>query len=117
MEAIRALQYEGTRGEIAKGFKEQGNEMVKAKMWRDAKEFYIKGLAVLTGPNKWEEGEDPVAERQKEKALEEACYVNRALCNLELSALLLSYMSITLMINIQQKIIDLLPSTVQPLYD
>ena len=59
--------------------------MTKVKMWADAKEFYTKGIAVLTGPNKWEEGEDPETERKKEKALEEACYVNRALCNLELS--------------------------------
>jgi len=59
--------------------------MVKAKMWADAKEFYNKGIAVLTSTKKWEEGADAEEGRQKEKALEEACYVNRALCNLELS--------------------------------
>lgn len=88
LEAIRALQYEGTKAEIAQGFKEQGNEMVKAKMWRDAKEFYTKAVAVLTAKgadNKWEKGEDPDLEAKKEKQLEEQIYVNRALCNLELS--------------------------------
>jgi hypothetical protein len=61
--------------------------MVRAKMWRDAKEFYIKGLTVLTvkgGDDKWEKGEDPELEAKKEKELEEQIYVNRALCNLEL---------------------------------
>src|SRR5271163_5015772 len=87
LEAIRALQYEGTKAEIAQSFKEQGNEMVKAKMWRDAKEFYTKGVAVLTAKgadDKWEKGEDPELEAKKEKELEEQIYVNRALCNLEL---------------------------------
>jgi hypothetical protein len=88
LEAIRALQYEGTKAQIAQSFKEQGNEMVKAKMWRDAKEFYTKGVAVLTAKgadDKWEKGEDPELEAKKEKQLEEQIYVNRALCNLELS--------------------------------
>ena len=88
LEAIRALQYEGTKAEITQSFKEQGNEMAKAKMWRDAKEFYTKGVAVLTAKgadDKWEKGEDPELEAKKEKELEEQIYVNRALCNLELS--------------------------------
>ena len=87
LEAIQALQYEGTKAEIAQGFKEQGNEMVKAKMWRDAKEFYTKGLAVLTAKgadDKWEKPEDPELEAEQEKQLEEQIYVNRALSNLEL---------------------------------
>jgi hypothetical protein len=61
--------------------------MVRTKMWRDAKEFYTKGLAVLTAKgtdDKWEKGEDPELEAKKEKELEEQIYVNRALCNLEL---------------------------------
>lgn len=81
------MQYEGTKAEIAKGFKEQGNEMVKAKQWKDAKEFYTKGIAVLTtkgADDKWEKGEEPELEAKKEKELEEQIYVNRALCNLEL---------------------------------
>lgn len=82
------MQYEGTKAEIAQGFKEQGNEMVKMKKWSDAKEFYTKGIAVLTARDandKWEKGEDPEEESKKQKALEEQIYVNRALCNLELS--------------------------------
>jgi hypothetical protein len=88
LEALQALQYEGTKAEIAQGFKEQGNEMVKAKMWRDAKEFYTKGIVVLTAKgadDKWEKGEDPELQAKKERELEEQIYVNRALCHLELS--------------------------------
>ena len=70
--------------------------MVKAKRWQDAKEFYTKGLAMLSPkervslkashrvehPSSKADGEE---DRRKERELEEACYVNRALCNLELS--------------------------------
>ena len=97
LEALRALQYEGTPAEIAQGFKEQGNEVVKLKRWNDGKEFYTKGLAVLAERRKarllgssYVPGEEPSiaedrAEIGKQKELEEACFVNRALCNLELS--------------------------------
>lgn len=89
LEAIRALQYEGTKAEIARNFKEQGNEMVKEKRWSDAKEFYTKGIAVLTDntPHKYDRGEDVEAEMREERELEESIYANRALCNLELSML------------------------------
>ena len=79
IEAIKALQYEGTPAENALNFKEQGNEMVKEKRWKDAKEFYTKGLATL---NK-KIGKD-AEDEQQEKAVEEACLINRALCNLNL---------------------------------
>jgi hypothetical protein len=81
------LQYEGTKGEIAQGFKERGNEMVKEKAWRDANEFYTKGIALLTDKavDRWEKADDLEAEAKKERDLEEQIYVNRALCNLELS--------------------------------
>ncbi len=97
LDALRALQYEGTPAEIAQGFKEQGNEVVKLKRWKDGKEFYTKGLAVLAQRKKArllessnEVGENPPvaedeAEIRKQRELEEACFVNRALCNLELS--------------------------------
>ena len=97
LDALRALQYEGTPAEIAQGFKEQGNEVVKVKRWKDGKEFYSKGLAVLAQRKKarllqssGEVGEEPSvvedeAEIGKQRELEEACFVNRALCNLELS--------------------------------
>ena len=86
MDAIRALQYEGTKVEIAQGFKERGNEMVKAKMWQDAKEFYTKAIAVLTDKSghQWEQEEDPEV-AVKERELTEQCYTNRALCHLKLS--------------------------------
>jgi len=88
LDAIRALQYEGTKVEIAQGFKEQGNEMVKARMWSDAKEFYTKGIAVLTdkSKDKWERDEDVELEAKKERELQEQSYTNRALCHLELSS-------------------------------
>ncbi|MCJ1418368.1 hypothetical protein MMC32_004715 [Xylographa parallela] len=83
MEAIRALMYEGTRAEVAEGFREQGNEMAKAKKWADGKEFYTKGLAALRVERK--EG-DPKGEEEdkREMTVKEACLVNRALCHLEM---------------------------------
>lgn len=95
---MRALQYEGTPAENAQGFKEQGNDMAKAKKWKDAKEFYTKGLAVLSPNGKassklsqaaedMPSRADQEAEMRKETEIEEACYVNRALCNMELSTL------------------------------
>ena len=87
LDAIRALQYEGTKTEIAQGFKERGNEMVKGRFWRDAKEFYTRAIIVLRDKTKekWEMVEDPDLEVKKENELEEQCLTNRALCHLELS--------------------------------
>lgn len=95
LEALKALAYEGTRGEVAGNFREQGNEFARAKRWSDAKEFYDKALAALKGPLNPPNEEGPAdkeivevneeEERKKELAIEEACYVNRALCNLEKS--------------------------------
>ena len=113
LEALKALAYEGTRLEVATNFREQGNECARAKQWSDAREFYSKALSALSGHFQSEEepeidlgvggpssepgkivGElndeddlelDRSEEERKEKAIEEACYVNRALCNLELS--------------------------------
>jgi hypothetical protein len=98
LEALRAIAYEGTRYEIAENFRQQGNECARAKQWTDAKEFYDKAIAALKGP---QSKPDPDAEAQggkvieveldeeeeakKEKVTEEACYINRALCNLEKS--------------------------------
>ncbi|KAL8894088.1 MAG: hypothetical protein Q9192_004629, partial [Flavoplaca navasiana] len=97
LEALRALQYEGTKAEIALGFKDRGNEMVGEKRWGDAREFYTKGIAALKRDSEAQtqgkggdeggaekEGHGEEEEREKERKIEEACYVNRALCNLEL---------------------------------
>ncbi|RMZ88587.1 hypothetical protein DV736_g4183, partial [Chaetothyriales sp. CBS 134916] len=93
VDAFRALQYEGTKAEVVQGFKNQGNEAIKEKRWKDAKEFYTKGIAVLTAKEgKWDEPEDAAAEAQQLKVLKEQVYVNRALCNLELK----NYRSTTL---------------------
>ena len=91
IEAMRALQYEGTRLEVAQGFKDEGNEQAKAKSWKDGREFYTKAIAALTGKVKIEADpedlpkteEERIEEGKKEMALLEVCYVNRALCQLE----------------------------------
>lgn len=86
LEALRALAYEGTRAEVAQNFREQGNDLAKVKRWTDAKEYYDKALAALKAPRKEQELseiDDEEAELKKEKDIAEACYINRALCNLE----------------------------------
>lgn len=93
LDALKALAYEGTRVEIAGGFKERGNECAKAKQWVDARAFYGQALAALKAvavevPDMdlgAEEERDEEADKIKEAEIEEACHVNRALCNLELS--------------------------------
>lgn len=87
LEALRALQYEGTKSEAAQNFKEQGNECVQVKHWIDAREFYNKGIAVLQDKNeaRWEKPEDLAQEQKKRFLLSEQLYSNRARCNLELS--------------------------------
>jgi hypothetical protein len=100
LEALKAIAYEGTRYEIAENFRQQGNECARAKQWADAKEFYDKAIAALKGPQSKPDPEadaeggkvievelDEEEEAKKEKVVEEACYVNRALCNLEKSKL------------------------------
>jgi len=124
LEALRALQYEGTPAEIALDFKERGNEMVQIKRWGDGKEFYTKGIAVLTQKktaktNGSREGGDADTdceeEWRKENQIEEACYVNRALCNLELST---AFSTVRVLYNsnipYMQIIIDPRPSTPHP---
>lgn len=95
LEALKALAYEGTKAEIAENFRQQGNECARGKQWTDAKEFYDKAIAALKAPKKTLDPEDGPQvieveideedEAKKEKVIEEACYINRALCNLEKS--------------------------------
>lgn len=88
LDAIQALQNEGTRGDVAQNFREQGNEAAKEKRWADAKEFYTKAIAVLLAKeDKWDKPEDQKEEDKLRRQVEEAAYINRALCNLELSML------------------------------
>ncbi|KAK4955332.1 HSP70/90 co-chaperone [Elasticomyces elasticus] len=90
LQAIRAIAYEGTRAEVAGNFRTQGNECVKTKQWSDARTFYAKALAALKAPREAAPKDSDVAEldeeveEKKERALEEACYANRALCHLEM---------------------------------
>lgn len=97
VEALKSMAYEGTRDQIAENFKNQGNEAVAEKRWLDAREFYSKAVAALKGPkvpSHLEEGnpmikvvelEDDESIEKKERALQEACLANRALCQLEMS--------------------------------
>ncbi|KAF2773663.1 TPR-like protein [Teratosphaeria nubilosa] len=94
LEAIRALAYEGTRAEIADNFRNQGNDCVGQKQYRDARDFYTQALQALKAPRQTPEDsesdarvveiEDEEVEEKKERSIEEACYANRALCNLEM---------------------------------
>lgn len=97
VEALKSMAYEGTRDQIADNFKNQGNEAVAEKRWFDAREFYSKAIAALKGPKipshledgdptmKVVEIEDEEDIEKKERALEQACLANRALCQLEMS--------------------------------
>ncbi|OGM42762.1 TPR repeat protein [Aspergillus bombycis] len=85
LDALHALQNEGTRGEVAQNFREQGNEAAKELRWIDAKEFYTKAITVIFAKeDKWEKPEDLAAEQKLLRQAEEASHINRALCNLEL---------------------------------
>lgn len=104
LEAIRALQYEGSRAEVALGLKERGNEMVHAKHWKDGRDLYTQALKVLhesvqgqqssENPKPSELALEPKPENEvdalQESTIEVACYTSRALCNLELSKALLT---------------------------
>jgi len=68
LEALKALAYEGTPREIALNFKEQGNEAFREKRYRDALEFYTKGLTA----------------HSEDIELEKTLFINRAATNLEL---------------------------------
>lgn len=96
LEALRALAYEGTPAENADNFRTQGNERVGLKDWINAREYYTKALLALKAPRQPEGSKeglpnikavevDDEAEREKERAIGEACHANRALCNLEMS--------------------------------
>lgn len=88
LEALKALAYEGTPLEVGAGFKERGNECFVEKSWKDAKEFYGKGIQVLLAEvRKRQKGEATTADEdeiKQEVSVLEASLVNRAACHLEL---------------------------------
>lgn len=49
LDALRALAYEGTRAQVADGFRERGNESVADKDWKNARDFYTRALNYLHG--------------------------------------------------------------------
>ncbi|OJJ59690.1 hypothetical protein ASPSYDRAFT_30537 [Aspergillus sydowii CBS 593.65] len=78
LDALRALQNEGTRGDVAQNFREQGNEAAREKRWIDAKEYYTKGIAVLkSNEQKWDKPEDEEEEQRLRREVEEASYINQ----------------------------------------
>ena len=78
IEALKALQYEGTPLEVASNFKEQGNEMVKLGRWKDAKEYYSRGIAALDASS------TTIPSTEEGRTLLELSYCNRGLANLQL---------------------------------
>ena len=91
--ALQALAYEGTALENAADFKERGNESFRERRWRDARESYDRGVAILAAeerrrargvpPADDKESDDP-AEVRRQRGVLEALYANRAACHLEL---------------------------------
>jgi hypothetical protein len=100
IEAFKALAYEGTPAEVALGFKDNGNECFKVGKWKDAKEFYTKGIGVLQAEQRKRNAVTSNSENtkdfeegvQKQLSILEACLVNRAACHLSLQ----NYRSCTL---------------------
>lgn len=95
LEALQALAYEGTPLENATDFKGSGNEAFREKRWADAREFYGRGIALITGEEKRRARGDPPTHANDAKGDEESevaaqrgvletLYVNRAACQLEL---------------------------------
>ncbi|KAK1256238.1 hypothetical protein MKX07_008497 [Trichoderma sp. CBMAI-0711] len=93
--ALQALAYEGSALENAADFKERGNECFKVRGYKDASEFYGKGISVLfLEERKRARGEvtkhpetgepDSEEEIRKQREMLEAMYVNRAACHLEM---------------------------------
>ncbi|KAI7789126.1 tpr repeat protein [Diaporthe eres] len=92
--ALEALAYEGTPLENATDFKERGNECFKQRRWRDAVEFYGRGVALVTKeekrrgkgdpPREGDPNGDDEAEAAAQRAVLEALLVNRAAVQLEL---------------------------------
>ncbi|GEQ67061.1 hypothetical protein JCM33374_g724 [Metschnikowia sp. JCM 33374] len=68
LEALKSLAYDGEPDEIATNFKNQGNDCFKTKQYKDAIEYYTKGLDMDCGVD----------------SITVPLYVNRAACNLEL---------------------------------
>ncbi|CUS24428.1 LAQU0S16e01486g1_1 [Lachancea quebecensis] len=68
LEALKALAYEGEPHEIAENFKNQGNDLYRAKRYRDAREIYNRGIDINCDDAK----------------VNESLFSNRAACELEL---------------------------------
>lgn len=68
LEALQALAYDGEPDEVAENFKKQGNDQYKIKLYKNAIEYYNKGIAVKCDV----------------PTLNASLYLNRAACNLEL---------------------------------
>ncbi|CAR23550.1 HSP70/90 family co-chaperone CNS1 [Lachancea thermotolerans CBS 6340] len=68
LEALKALAYEGEPHEVAENFKNQGNDLYRAKRYKDAREIYNRGIDIKCDDSK----------------VNESLFSNRAACELEL---------------------------------
>lgn len=95
LDALQALAYEGTPLENAADFKASGNEAFRERRWADAREYYGRGVGVLTAEQqRRKEGRHPPRDNDpdgdtpeevaRQRAVLEALYGNRAACHLEL---------------------------------
>ncbi|KHN98183.1 Tetratricopeptide-like helical [Metarhizium album ARSEF 1941] len=93
--ALQALNYEGTPLENGADFKVRGNECFKVRGYVDAREFYTKGIQILSAeerrraahgepPGTRSPSADGADEAAAQREVLEALYVNRAACHLEL---------------------------------
>ncbi|KAL5612570.1 hypothetical protein BROUX41_004335 [Berkeleyomyces rouxiae] len=93
--AFQALDYEGTPLENASDFKDRGNNFFRSRQWKDAREYYTKGIDILwIEERKRSRGQitknpdtripDSPDEIARQKQTLESLYSNRAACNLEL---------------------------------
>ncbi|KAL6931589.1 related to Hsp70/Hsp90 co-chaperone CNS1 [Hanseniaspora guilliermondii] len=90
LEALRAMNYEGNPTDMITNFKNQGNEMFKAKNYKDARAFYQRGLDI--DAQNYNPDEDTVEADENNKPfdinefnlIKAVVYSNKAACELSL---------------------------------
>lgn len=90
LEALRAMNYEGNPTDMITNFKNQGNDMFKAKNYKDARTFYQRGLDI--DAENYNPEEDTVEADENDKPfdinefnlIKAVVYSNKAACELSL---------------------------------
>lgn len=90
LEALKAMNYEGNPTDMITNFKNQGNDMFKAKNYKDARAFYQRGLDI--DAESYNPDEDTVEANENEKPfdinefnlIKAVVYSNKAACELSL---------------------------------